>query len=150
MLAWAGVIFGRLIWLQVIRHDELLRMADSQHQRIEEVQALRGSILDRTGQPLAKTLPADSVVVDPQKIPDLKIAADKLARTVGVDKAALYQRLKFYQARGSHFMWVARKLDSGPANRLRAQNLPYVEFRTELRRFHRITLWRHALGPSVT
>jgi len=147
LLAWAGVIFGRLIWLQVIRHDELLRMADSQHQRMEEVQALRGSILDRTGQPLAKTLPADSVVVDPQKIPDLKIAADKLSRTLGVDKSSLYQRLKAYQARGSHFMWVARKLDSGPASRLRAQNLPYVEFRTELRRFYpHHTLASHALG----
>ena len=147
LLAWAGVIFGRLIWLQVIRHDELLRMAEQQQQRTEEVQALRGSILDRTGQPLAKTLPADSVVVDPQKIPDLKIAADKLSRTLSVDKAALLQRLKFYQARGSHFMWVARKLDSGPADRLRAQKLPYVEFRTELRRFYpHHTLASHALG----
>src|SRR6476661_9618391 len=87
LLAWAGIIFGRLVWLQVIGHDELLRMAEQQQQRTEEVQALRGSILDRTGQPLAKTLPADSVVVDPQKIPDLKIAADKLSRTLGVDKA---------------------------------------------------------------
>lgn len=147
LLAWAGVIFGRLIWLQVIRHDELLRMAEQQQQRIVEVQALRGSILDRTGQPLAKTLPADSVVVDPQKIPDLKIAADKLSRALRLDKSALYQRLRAYQARGSHFMWVARKLDSGPADRLRAQNLPYVEFRTELRRFYpHHALASHALG----
>src|SRR5579862_9621255 len=80
LLAWAGIIFGRLVWLQVIQHDELLRRAESQQQRTEVVQALRGSILDRTGQPLAKTLPADSVAVDPQKIPDLKKAADLLSR----------------------------------------------------------------------
>src|SRR6476646_3586782 len=99
LLAWAGVIFGRLVWLQVIRHDELLRMAEQQQQKTIEVQALRGSILDRTGQPLAKTLPADSVVVDPQKIPDLKIAADVLARTLDLDRSQLYQRLKGYQSR---------------------------------------------------
>ena len=92
LLAWAGAIFGRLVWLQVIRHDDLLRMAEQQQQRTVEVQALRGSILDRTGQPLAKTLPADSVAVDPQKIPDLKIAADKLARILGLDRSQLYQR----------------------------------------------------------
>ncbi len=136
LLAWAAIIFGRLVWLQVIRHDELLRMAEQQQQRTEEVQALRGSILDRTGQPLAKTLPADSVAVDPQKIPDLKIAADVLSHTLGVDRPQLLQRLHAAQARGTHFMWVARKIDSKPADRLRSKKLPYVEFRTELRRFY--------------
>src|SRR6476660_1438562 len=97
MLAWALAIFGRLVWLQVIRHDDLLRQAQQQQQRTEEVQALRGSILDRTGQPLAKTLPADSVAVDPQKIPDLKIAADLLGRTLNLDRSELYQRLQAYQ-----------------------------------------------------
>src|ERR1700726_4185707 len=90
LLAWAGIIFGRLIWLQVIRHDELLRLAEHQPQRIEEVQPLRGSILARTGEPLAKTLPADSVAVDPQKIPALKIAAAILSRTLSVDRSQLY------------------------------------------------------------
>jgi len=136
LLAWAGIIFGRLVWLQVIQHDELLRRAEHQQQRTEPVQALRGSILDRTGQPLAKTLPADSVAVDPQKIPDLKIAADLLGRTLNLDRSELYQRLQAYQGRGLHFMWVARKLDAKPAERLRSKKLPYVEFRTELRRFY--------------
>ena len=147
LLAWAGIIFGRLVWLQVIRHDELLRLAEQQQQRTVEVQALRGAILDRTGQPLAKTLPADSVAVDPQKIPDLKIAAELLARTLDLDRSQLYQRLKSYQARGSHFMWVARKLDAKPADRLRSKKLPYVEFRTELRRFYpHTTLASHVVG----
>src|ERR1700730_13307018 len=137
LLAWAGAIFGRLVWLQVIRHDELLRLAEQQQQRIEEVQALRGSILDRTGQPLAKTLPADSVAVDPQKIPDLKIAANLLSRTLGVDRTELFQRLRASQAWSSnHCMWLARKRDAEPPERLRRLKLPYVEFRTELRRFY--------------
>ena len=33
LLAWAGIIFGRLVWLQVIRHDELLRLAEQQQQK---------------------------------------------------------------------------------------------------------------------
>src|SRR5690242_5351579 len=94
LLAWASAIFGRLVWLQVIRHDELLKLAEQQQQKTIEVQALRGSILDRTGQPLAKTLPAVSVVVDPQKIPDVKIAADLLSRVLDIDGPSLYQKLK--------------------------------------------------------
>ncbi|MCU1338012.1 MAG: Peptidoglycan glycosyltransferase [Bryobacterales bacterium] len=147
LLVWAGAIFGRLVWLQVIRHDELLRLAEQQQQRTVEVQALRGSILDRTGQPLAKTLPAESIAVDPTKIPDLKIAADILSRMLDLDRSQLYQRLRSYQARSSHFMWVARKLDAKPAERVRKLNLPYVEFRTELRRFYpHGTLASHVLG----
>jgi cell division protein FtsI (penicillin-binding protein 3) len=147
LLAWAGIIFGRLIWLQVIQHDELLKKAEQQQQRTEEVQALRGSILDRTGQPLAKTLPADSIAVDPQDIPDLKIAADRLARLLNLDRVVLHDRLVASQARGSHFMWVARKVDSKSAERVRALKLSYVEFRSELKRFYpHGTLASHVLG----
>ena len=67
-------------------------------------QALRGSILDRTGQPLAKTLPAESVASNPQKIPDLRIAADLLSRILDVDRTQLYQRHHAWpQSRGSGF-----------------------------------------------
>jgi len=147
LLAWAGAIFGRLIWLQVIRHDELLRLAQQQQQKTIQVQALRGSILDRTGQPLAKTLPADSIAVDPQKIPDLKIAAARLAHALKQQRDPLYQKLAAYKARGSHFTWIARKQDAETAERVRRLKLPYVEFRTELKRFYpKGTLAAHVVG----
>ena len=68
LLGWSGLIFGRLVWLQVIHHDELARMAQQQQQRSEQIPALRGSIFDRNGQTLAKSIPAESVCVNPQKI----------------------------------------------------------------------------------
>ena len=36
---------------------------------------MRGSILDRNGQPLAKSLPGESICVNPFKIPDPGVAA---------------------------------------------------------------------------
>jgi cell division protein FtsI/penicillin-binding protein 2 len=143
LLAWAGAIFGRLVWLQVIRHDDLLRQAEQQQQRTDEVQALRGSILDRTGQPLAKTLPADSAFVDPQKISDLKTAADRLSRILGLDRSQLYQRLVASQARGSHFMWVAQAPpNSGPS----CSKSPVRRIATELRCFYPHMLAWHVVG----
>ncbi len=62
LLLWAGVIFGRLVWLQVIQHDELLRLAEQQQQKTVEIQAPRGSILDRTG-PAAGQDPAGRIHV---------------------------------------------------------------------------------------
>src|SRR3984893_14724378 len=74
LLVWVFAIFGRLVWLQVLHHDELQKMAQQQQQKTVEIQAVRGTIFDRTGQPLAKTLPAESICVNPSKIPDVGVA----------------------------------------------------------------------------
>jgi cell division protein FtsI/penicillin-binding protein 2 len=66
LLLWAGVIFARLVSLQVFEHDDLAKQAQHQQSRTIEISAMRGSILDRTGQPLAKSMPAESVCVNPQ------------------------------------------------------------------------------------
>ncbi len=61
LLLWAGAVFCKLIWLQVFHHDELVKLAEQQQQKTVEIAAPRGTIFDRTGQPLAKTLPAESI-----------------------------------------------------------------------------------------
>src|SRR5271157_1737717 len=93
MLAWVAVIVGRLAFLQVIRHDELLKMALSQQQRTVAIEAVRGTIFDRAGQPLAKTLPAESILVNPMKIPDVGVAADLLSRLLEMDRQKLYEKI---------------------------------------------------------
>src|SRR5580658_3423407 len=86
LLGWAAVVFARLIWLQVINHDELAKLAQLQQGRTKEIPALRGTIFDRTGQPLAKSMPAESVCVNPQKISDPGMAADLLSRILDLDR----------------------------------------------------------------
>src|SRR5580704_12695003 len=94
LLGWVGAIFARLVWLQIIQHDDLLRLAQQQQQKTIEIQASRGAILDRNGQPLAKSLPAESVCVNPSKIPDAGVAADLLSRVLVMDRRKLFDRLK--------------------------------------------------------
>jgi cell division protein FtsI (penicillin-binding protein 3) len=147
MLFWAAAIFGRLVWLQVIHHDELLKQAQRQQERTVPVQALRGAILDRTGQLLAQTLPAESVAVNPNRIPDARTAADLLSQELGLDRTQLYQRLRSAIERGSGFMWVARKIKPEQADHVRGLKLDFVEFRPELSRYYpRGTLASHVLG----
>jgi cell division protein FtsI (penicillin-binding protein 3) len=147
LLIWVGAIFGRLVWLQVVRHDELLKVAQHQQEKTVEVPALRGSILDRTGQPLAKTLPAESVNVNPQKIPDLIVAAEILSRVLEIDEAKLYKQLVSASARKKGFMWVARKITAKQAAALRSLSLEWLEFQPEMKRFYpNGSLAAHVLG----
>ena len=136
LLLWAGAIFLRLVWLQTIQHDDLLRQAQQQQQRMVAIPALRGAIFDRTGQPLAKTLPAESICVNPQKIPDPGVAADLLAPLLGLDRARLYDRIVSAKLRRSGFLWVKRKVLADEAARVRSLKLEWVEFREEMRRFY--------------
>src|SRR5262245_19332113 len=110
MLVWVAAIFVRLVTLQVFRHDDLLRQAQAQQQKTEEIQAVRGSIFDRTGQPLAKTLPAESICVNPLKIPDPGVAADVLSRVLDLDRDQLLTRIVTAKARKTGFLWVKRKV----------------------------------------
>src|SRR5215472_9413422 len=106
LLGWAGVIFVRLLWLQIIHHDELTRLAQQQQERKREIPALRGTILDRTSQVLAKSVPAESVCVNPQKIPDAEMAADLLSRFLTLDRRKTEQRIESAKARGAGFLWI--------------------------------------------
>lgn len=149
LLAWSGILFGRLVWLQVIKHDVYMAAAENQQQKTVELPALRGTIFDRTGQPLAMSLEADSVVVDPQKVKDIPEAADLLARTLGLDKRDLLVKMQAAKLRKSHFMWVARKLSPEEAAKAHKIKLVGMEFRKEMRRFYpRQALAAHVMGST--
>ena len=55
-LVWGLILILRLIDLQVISHDNIARLADSQQIRNVEVQAPRGGIYDRNGEALAMSV----------------------------------------------------------------------------------------------
>jgi len=149
LLAWAGAIFARLLWLQVIHHEELLKLAQQQQQKVVEVPALRGTIFDRIGQPLAKTLPAESICVNPQRIPDPAVAADLLAPLLELDGGQLLDHIRWAKLRGRGFLWVKRKVSAEEAARVRSLKLDWVEFRPEMRRFYpRGTLASHVVGST--
>src|SRR5712691_1009130 len=149
MLGWTGAIFVRLVWLQVIHHDDLLKLARQQQQKMVEIPALRGTIFDRTGQPLAKTLPAESICVNPMKIPDAGVAADLLSRVLDLNRATLLERIGAAKLRNSGFLWVKRKVSAEEALRVRSLKLDWVEFRQEMRRFYpHGSLAAHVLGST--
>ena len=147
LLVWVFAIFARLVWLQVLHHDELLKMAQGQQQKTVAIQATRGTIFDRTGQPLAKSLPAESICINPAKIPDIGVAAELLGRVLDMDRRKLFDRIALARRRSSGFLWVKRKVSSEEAERVKSLKLDWVEFREDSRRFYpRGQMASHVVG----
>jgi cell division protein FtsI (penicillin-binding protein 3) len=133
---WGILILYRLVSLQIFRHDEFQKLAQQQQDREVEIQAPRGVIFDRTGRPLAMSLPVDSVCINPLRVPDLALAADLLSRILEIDGDALLGKMASAVDNHRGFLWVKRKITPEESTKLRSYNLDWVEFRTESRRFY--------------
>jgi cell division protein FtsI (penicillin-binding protein 3) len=134
--AWAAVIVARLVYIQIVHHADYQKLALQQQQQVVELQAPRGMILDRSGQRLAMSLRAESVVVDPLRIPDLGVASDIFSKILNLDAGELLARMKFAVDSKNGFMWVKRKISREEAQRLRDLKLDWIEFRMESGRYY--------------
>lgn len=144
-LAWAALILARLVHLQIASHEDLRKEAERQQVRTVELPATRGSLLDRTGAVLAMSVPADSVCVNPLRLPDAQVAAELAGGVLQIKPAVLKERIEANQGRG--FLWVKRKITPEESARLKSLNLEWIEFRKESRRIYpKGRLTAHVLG----
>jgi cell division protein FtsI (penicillin-binding protein 3) len=144
---WAALIAARLIQLQVVQHSQYAQLARDQQQKLEQIKAPRGAILDRYGQRLAMSLPVESVCVDPLRVPDAAVAADILANVLNLDSGDLLAKLQSAVQSRRGFLWVKRKITREEAKRLRDLNLEWIEFRTETQRYYpNRSLAAHVIG----
>jgi cell division protein FtsI (penicillin-binding protein 3) len=127
---------ARLVYIQIVHHADYQKLALQQQQQVVELQAPRGMILDRSGQRLAMSLRAESVVVDPLRIPDLGVASDIFSKILNLDAGELLARMKFAVDSKNGFMWVKRKISREEAQRLRDLKLDWIEFRMESGRYY--------------
>jgi cell division protein FtsI (penicillin-binding protein 3) len=138
--AWTTLIAVRLGWLQVVRHSDFVHRAALQQQRTFEVAPRRGMLYDRNLRELAVTVQVDSVYAVPSELGDNRAsAAEILAEIVHADPrdnfTSQQQMLARFNA-SKNFAWVARKVDSSIADRLRELNLKGVYFQKEFKRFY--------------
>jgi cell division protein FtsI (penicillin-binding protein 3) len=144
---WGTAIFGKLISLQVIHHAAYQKLARSRQELAVEIPAPRGTIFDRNAQPLAMSVPAESVHVNPLKVPDLELASEILGLVLHVDRQDLYARMKTAYLNHRGFLWVKRQVTPEEAQNLRNLDLDWVEFESESQRHYpKGTLAAHLLG----
>jgi cell division protein FtsI/penicillin-binding protein 2 len=142
-LVFAGTL-ARAVWLQGVQAGTLERMATRQQVETEQIPAGRGTIFDRTGEPLAIGEQATTVYADPREVKDPRRVAIAAARVLDLDANELYPLLA---DRSRHFVYVRRKADPIEAARLQKLNLPGLGFYPEERRtYPQRSVASHVLG----
>ena len=148
VLLMCGVgIFARLASLQVAQHEKYAALARSQQEHKIDMPAPRGSIYDRNGQPLALSVSADSVSVNPMQIADLRVATEMLGNLLHLDQQVLYSRLQWARDNHRGFLWIRRRLNAFETDRLKAVHLDYVQFHPDsVRRYPSNKTASHIIG----
>jgi penicillin-binding protein 2 len=83
LLAFA-LVAARLVYLQVIRHDDLNAQAESNRTAVVPIVPNRGLILDRNGIVLATNYSAYTLEITPSRVDDLEATIEALGRLVEI------------------------------------------------------------------
>ena len=79
-----GLLAARMVYLQVMRHDDLLAQAESNRTAVLPVVPNRGQILDRHGRVLATNYSAYTLEITPAKVDDLDATIEALGQLVDI------------------------------------------------------------------
>jgi cell division protein FtsI/penicillin-binding protein 2 len=149
LAAWFFLVLGRLIHLQVFEHTRLKAEVLGQSQNEIAVYPERGTITDRNGKILARSLPVESVYFSPSKG---GTAAGEMARISGLrgplgltdkDMARIGARVD----KRSSYILIKRKADPEAAARAMAMGVKGLFLQGESKRFYpQGSLAAHVLG----
>ncbi len=126
------LIFLRIIQLQLVKKDELSRLASKQHQSIITFIPKRGTIYDAKGKILAKSIDVNSVYARPSDVKNPSQTAKKLAAILDLKRGALIKKFKTKKS----FVWVRRKVTPKETARIEESRLEGIHFVRESRRFY--------------
>jgi len=124
----------RLVGLVVLDGPRLNSLARSEHTERVELTAVRGPIVDRHGKPLALSAESRSVYARPRSLLESSNAAQRahLAAALGLSSADFEAKL----GRQTSFVWLARRIARGRADRAEALGLDGVGAVNDYKRFY--------------
>ena len=128
-----AVALGRAAWVQVVHQADYAAMASRQHRDTIEIPAARGTIYDRTGEPLAIGEQATTVYADPKNVTQPKRAALAAARALGLEADEIYPSLADSAKR---FVYLSRQADPLKAEALAKRGIAGLGFYPEERRVY--------------
>jgi cell division protein FtsI (penicillin-binding protein 3) len=136
LVLWGGAIFAKLLSLQVLHHREYVQLARNREELDVAISAPRGTIADRHGQPLAMSVPTESVYVNPLKVPDLQVASTILSLALHMDRNGLYGKMKWASDTQRGFLWVKRKITFDEGQSIRNLHLDWIQIQSESQRHY--------------
>ena len=125
------VVAVRLAHIALVDGGRLSEIAHRQHQGRERLDPFRGTIFDRTGDPLALTVDTDSIFVRPGDLP-ADVPVDAVVRSLDMDRARWIEKV----SSTAPFVWVRRHVTPAQTERVHALDLPGLGTLPERRRFY--------------
>lgn len=114
---WLLVVVGRLVQLQVFGHRQAATRVTRQNQSTGKIQARRGTIYDRNGRILARSLPARAIHYEPNLADSVAARFEpvrRLRKTLGLADEDM-ARLRAQIEDGARRVYLKRKADPGLA-----------------------------------
>lgn len=137
LVAWSIAIEARLVYLQVVRHTELMARADRQQNRTIDTYPKRGEIRDRNQRLLAYSVDVDSIYAVPSDIADARAVVKALCGALDdCGSASERKELQDRLGRAGAFAFVQRFVSPQAASRVAALDLEGIGFMKENRRFY--------------
>jgi cell division protein FtsI (penicillin-binding protein 3) len=125
-------LLGRSLYLQGIRNDFLREKGEARYERVLEISATRGRIMERNGEVLAMSTPVKSIWAIPE---DAKLQPSQvrdLANVLEIDIRELNRKL----ASDRDFVYVKRQISPDLAERIAQMKLPGIHQQQEHRRYY--------------
>ena len=142
-LLWMTAVFGRLTYLQLIRHSDYISQAMRQQRHTIDILPTRGAIYDRNLHPLAMSVPVQSAFAVPTEMKDKEMAARLLSGVLEMPRSAVREKLDD----GGTFVWIKRKLSQEEEVAVRGLNLKGLYFFQENKRYYPMRdMASHVLG----
>lgn len=126
------VLVGRAFYLQGVNKDFLRQKGEARYSRVITLNANRGNILDRNGEPLAISTPVESVAASPRDVEITPAQTVKLARLLGLPVAELKRKLDDKR----EFVYLKRQLPPDQAEQVLKLDIPGVFLQREYRRYY--------------
>jgi penicillin-binding protein 2 len=145
-----GLLGARLVYLQVVRHEDLAEQAESNRTAIVPVVPNRGLILDRNGIVLASNYSAYTLEITPSKVGDVEETIDSLTQVLEVSPRdrRRFKRLR-EDSRSFDSIPIRTRLSDEEVARFAAQRyrFPGVEIKARLfRNYPHGEVASHVLG----
>ncbi len=129
---FTAIIF-RLFYWQIIRGDDLRSQASAQYNLELTIPAVRGTIADVRGSPLAMNQQASLVYGQPKEIENKPMVAKLIAPLLGVEEPSLLETLSLPDR-----VWVplAHKVETPVVDEIKKMNIKGIGFEPEPKRYY--------------
>ncbi len=107
---WAGLIFVRLFYVQVVRCEHYRKEAAEQQEKLLDLAPRRGFIFDRNWEKLAVSIETESLHGNPQVIKNPSETLGKFASLLNESSYGLCKDFNNRKANNKKFFWIKRKL----------------------------------------